>query len=218
MTERSNEERLRILQERLAQINQKGVPSNQSISAEEAIKSTKPTQESQVTQSTEEVRVPKTNQVVSEQETEATPPPPKKNSNWIRNIALFAVVVFGAYYAYNNVDGIKEKFNKETNNIPAASEEEKEIIAETSFAYNFKFSEEFTSLIILDSDFLTENEAEIMVSKYKDWGLEIDYFFLPDFSNSDQEIYRVYIGPYLDQLEAENWQELLMDANSIISL
>ena len=33
MTERSNEERLRILQERLAQINQKGVPSNQSISA-----------------------------------------------------------------------------------------------------------------------------------------------------------------------------------------
>ena len=41
MTERSNEERLRILQERLAQINQKGDPSNQSISAEEAIKSTK---------------------------------------------------------------------------------------------------------------------------------------------------------------------------------
>lgn len=215
MTKRSNEERLKILQDRLAQINQEGKTEKETVSAEEAVQATNPLEN---TQKIESVQKADTEEVSdSTESTTLSEPPPAQSSRsllWLRNLLILAGIGFGIYYVYTNLESIKEGFS------PSSSDQEEKVVEnkEDLFVYNFSFSEEYTCVILLSGNFLDEESAKKVVNQYKEWGLDVNYVFLPDVSNSKEKTYKVYIGPYLEKIEAENWQGLLNDPNEILDL
>ena len=49
-------------------------------------------------------------------------------------------------------------------------------------------------------------------------GFKCDYFFLPNKSNSTEEIYKVFIGPYESMEEANQWKENIEGEVEILNL
>jgi len=49
-------------------------------------------------------------------------------------------------------------------------------------------------------------------------GYTANYFFLPSVSNSNEQVYRVYLGPFYSQSEAKQWAETLEIESEILNL
>ena len=170
MSDRTNDEKLRILQERLAQIKQKNetpVPLRQQ--REEVI----------------EVSTPE------------VPTKEKKplDLSWVRKAVIVGSVAFGIFYGYTNID-----FNSLVPDF--SSEEIAEENTSTQLEYNFEI--EGGQLAIIRS-FEEEGSAKAMVNDLKIKGFKCDYFFLPNKSNSKEEVYKVFIGPYETEEETNQW-------------
>ena len=49
-------------------------------------------------------------------------------------------------------------------------------------------------------------------------GFKADYFYLPNKSNSTKEVYKVFIGPYENKEETNQWVENIESEFNIITL
>jgi len=177
MNDKTNDEKLRILQERLAQIKQKQetpVPTRNQ--REEVIEIATPKDE--VTQK------------------EHNP----MSFGWVKYVVIIGVVGFGSFYAYNNFSNL------------TSSEEITEEPKEFVLKYNLTLKGNNISII---SSFEDENSAKVMVSDLKVKGFKCDYFYLPNKSNSTEELFKVYIGPYENEEESQQWIDNLDVENEI---
>ena len=183
MSEKTNDEKLRILQERLTHIKQKkDTPT--------PIK-----QQKEVTEvAPDEIQVP---------QKEKTP----MSFGWLKYIGMMlslAGLGIGGFYAYKNID-----FNELT------SEKTKEVnIAEIK--YNLEFTGQHN--IAITGTFKDESSAKAMVNDLKVKGFKTDYFYLPNKSNSTEEVYKVFIGPYENEQETKQWIENLNLEVTLINL
>ena len=193
MSNLNNEERLKILRARLDEIQQKNF-SNENVQNE------------------------KENVV-------ETPPSAKKNtskSNVLKYVIISALIGFGLTYLFTNVIDIKTKFKFETEIVTDDSfkkvEESEEIVeVEENITYQFSFNENFSHLIISTLSY-SEEEAKKMADKYTSEGYQASSFYIPDNSNSSQELFKIKIGPYYSLEEAEQWNSTLEEETEIIAL
>jgi len=193
MSNLNNEERLKILRARLDEIQQKNF-------------------------STENVQNEKEKVV-------ETPPSSDKNTsknNVLKYVIISALIGFGLTYLFTNVIDIKTKFEFETEKITDDSskevEESEEIVeVEENITYKFSFNENFSHLIISTLSYSKE-EAKKMVDKYTSEGYQASAFYIPDNSNSSQELFKIKIGPYYSLDEAEQWNSTLEEETEIIAL
>ena len=193
MSNLNNEERLKILRARLDEIQQKNF-------------------------STENVKNEKEKVV-------ETPSPTDKNtskSNVLKYVIISALIGFGLTYLFTNVIDIETKFEFETekitNNSSKEVEEIEEIVKEEeNTTYQFSLNENFSHLIISTLSY-SEEEANKMVDKYTSEGYQASSFYIPDNSNSSQELFKIKIGPYYSLEEAEQWNSTLEEETEIIAL
>ena len=193
MSNLNNEERLKILRARLDEIQQKNF-SNENLQNEKE-------------------------KVVE------TPTSSDKNTsknNVLKYVIISALVGFGLIYLFTNVIDIKTKFEFETekitNDSPKEVEESEKIVeVEENISYKFNLNENFSHLIITTLSY-SEEEAKKMADKYTSEGYQASAFYIPDNSNSSQELFKIKIGPYYSIEEAEQWNSTLEEETEIIAL
>jgi len=183
MNDRTNDEKLRILQERLAQIKQKNeTPVPPRFQREEVI----------------EVSTPE------------APTKEKKplDLSWVKKAVIVGSVAFGIFYGYTNID-----FNSL---VPDFSSEE---IAEENTSTQLEYNLEMKGgqLAIIGS-FEEEGSAKAMVNDLVVKGFKADYFFLPNKSNSTEQVYKVFIGPYENIEETNQWKKHIEGEAEIVNL
>ena len=191
MSNLNNEERLKILRARLDEIQQKNF-STENVQKEKVVE---------------------------------TPPSTDKNkskSNMLKYIIIIALIGFGLTYLFTNVIDIETKFEFETEKVTDDSskkvEKSEEIVeAQENITYKFSFNENFSHLIISTLSY-SEEEAKKMVDKYTSEGYQASAFYIPDNSNSSQELFKIKIGPYYSVEEAEQWNSTLEEETEIIAL
>ena len=193
MSNLNNEERLKILRARLDEIQQKNF-------------------------STENVQNEKEKVV----ETPSSTVKNTSKSNVLKYVIISALIGFGLTYLFTNVIDIETKFEFETEKITDDSSKEVEEIeeiveVEENITYNFSFNENFSHLIISTLSY-SEEEAKKMVDKYTSEGYQASAFYIPDNSNSSQELFKIKIGPYYSIEEAEQWNSTLEEETEIIAL
>jgi len=185
MSDITNDEKLRILQERLAQIKQKDetpVPSRDQ--REEVI----------------EIATPEVK----------TPAKDKKPlySSWVSKVILVGSVAYGIFYTYNNIDSNSFVPNP-------SSEDTTEDITSTKLEYNLNL--EGNNIAIVNS-FEDESSAKAMANNLSVKGFKCDYFFIPNKSNSKEKVYKVFIGPYENEEETNQWTKNLELDPEIVKL
>ncbi|MEC9209778.1 MAG: SPOR domain-containing protein [Bacteroidota bacterium] len=189
MSDKTNDEKLRILQERLAQIKQKKDTPSTPRQAEE--------KETEVT--TSEIEDPQKGK---------TP----ISFKWLTYIIIIIGIGYGAFYAYKNEIKLID-----SNSLKSEKTDIKEIdVAEKTLKYNLNF--EGQDNIAIAGTFEDENAAKAMVNDLKVKGFKTDYFYLPNKSNSTKKLYKVFIGPYENKEETNQWVENLEVDFEIISL
>ena len=184
MSDRTNDEKLRVLQERLAQIKQKDeTPAPSSTDQREEVIE------------------------IASQQTE-TPQKEKTpiSFGWLKYIVIIGALGYGSFYVYNNID-FPDIFSSSDKVI----EETQEFVLE----YNLNISGE---KIAITASFEDESSAKAMVNDLKVKGYKCDYFFLPNKSNSKEEVYKVFIGPYENAEETNQWTQNLEGNFEIVQL
>ena len=190
MDDTTNDDRLKILQERLAQINQKTEkPTAQNPQKEEVIEvGTEKAGE------TREIKDPSWG--LEEKKI--------RSFSWIKYVIIFGTAAYGLFYAYNNMDSL-------FSTAEVVSEEE------TPFTLKYNFEIEGNQLAIINS-FEDESSAKAMVNDLTVKGFKSDYFFLPNKSNSTEEVYKVFIGPYENLEEVNQWKQNVNGEVEILNL
>jgi len=175
MSDKTNEEKLRILQERLAQIQNKQEVPTPTISTEQV---------AQTTQPKEEIAKVKRKPIAL---------------RWMKYVILFSIAAYSGFYIYNNVDFATIIADFTT------KKSAEEVEAPLTYTFNF---DDATHIIILGS-FDDERDAKVMVKEKRVQGYTTDYFFMPAVSNTDNEVYKVYTGPYYSTEETNQWAHSL---------
>ena len=151
--------------------------------------------------------------------------PKEKNTsknNLLKFVIISALIGFGVAYLFTNVINIETKFKFETekiinNSTTEAEEFEKVLESKEKINYEFSFNDNFSHLIISSLSF-SEEESKKMVDKYISEGYQASAFFIPDYSNSSKELFKIKIGPYYSLEEAEQWNSTLEEETEIIVL
>ena len=193
MNDRTNDERLRILQERLAQIKQKR---------------DNPTPQNYQRREVEEVTARQVEETIEVKEPIWGLEEEKKKSSWVKYFIIFICGGLIGFYVYNNID---------SNSVDpelASSEEAKEEVTSTKPEYNLNLE----GNIAITASFDDESSAKAMVNDLKVKGYKCDYFFLPNKSNSKEEVYKVFIGPYENAEETNQWTQNLEGDFEIVPL
>ena len=190
MSNLNNEERLKILRARLDEIQQKNF-------------------------STENVENEKEKVVETPTSTDNN----TSKSNVLKYVIISVLIGFGLTYLFTNVIDIETKFEFETEKVTDDSSKEVEEIVEVeeNITYKFIVNENFSHLIISTLSY-SEEEANKMVDKYTSEGYQASAFYIPDNSNSSQELFKIKIGPYYSLEEAEQWNSTLEEETEIIAL
>ena len=185
MSDRTNDEKLRILQERLAQIKQKQeTPVPPRLQRERVI----------------EVSTPEVEAPIKEKK--------PLNLAWVKKVVIVGSVAYGLFYGYNNID-----FNSLVTDLSS----EEVVEEQTPFELEYKLNLTGNQLAIIGS-FEDEGSARAMVNDLVVKGFKCDYFFLPKQSNSTDEIYNVFIGPYENEEETNQWTKNLETEFTIINV
>jgi len=185
MSDKTNEEKLRILQERLASIQQK-----KEIQQEAKIQQNKP-----VAPVFEEELVNHPNiDPISK-----TPRRPRNNSSLFKYFILCFVIFlvgYGGFYAYNNIN-FNSFFTSFTSDKPIEIETKKNIIYKKSnFNGNF-----IIVLNTFDEQELANAEAQSLTKK----GYNCDVLQLSGVSNAKEEVFQTFIGPFNKKGEANQY-------------
>ena len=174
MSDKTNDEKLRILQERLAQIKQKS-------------------------------ETPAPQEVVVEIETPKESIPQKKRTprsfSWVKYVVIIGALGYGLFYTYNTYYLSSDKGMEET----------QEFVLE--YNLNFPGEDEEVKNIAITASFEDESSAKAMANDLKVKGYKCDYFFLPEKSNSKEEVYKVFIGPYETEEEINQWAKTIEKQN-----
>ena len=196
-----NEQRLRILQERLGQIKaKKETRHDEQPKADSA--PPYPTYNPKATQSSHE-------DIVSEQTKKEKKP---SAFSWKRTFILLIIggLAYAGFYLYENLESISvttEKTNSETII-------KQEVLVPLQYSLDFG---EAKHLIII-GEFEDESLAKSLVEQKNTKGYTANYFFLPSVSNSEEKIYKVYLGPFFSASEAKQWAGTLERESEILSL
>ncbi len=196
-----NEQRLRILQERLGQIQRKQGHEKEQPNVENM--HPYPTYNPKATQNSDE-------DVITEKiETEKQ----SSSSAWkkIISILLIGGLGYGGYYFYENFD-FSSLTPETTNTIEPIVE--KNIVG--SLKYTLDFGE--AKHLVLLSTFDNEDKARMYANEKANSGYDASYFFLPAVSNSNKNTYQVYLGPYFSESEAKQWANTLDIESEILNL
>jgi hypothetical protein len=188
MSDTKNDEKLRILQERLAQIKQKqDTPEIISQQKETII----------------EVATPKNEAPKKERK--------PLNLSWIKKAVIVGSVAYGIFYGYTNIN-----FNSL---VPSFLEEENsEELASNQLEYKFNLIGNNIAIINTQNSITDEGSAKAMVNDLKVKGFKCNYFYLPENSNLTDEVYQVFIGPYENEKETNQWAKNLEAEFNIITL
>ena len=184
MNNNTNEEKLRILQERLTQIKQK----------EKAVITTPKNKEK------EEIQIISDNIDVNQKEKKPM------SFRFLKYIA-FMIVGYAIFYSYNNISS--SKLEKNSAKIDSGNE------TKTPLKYSLDL---IGNNIATIATFEDEGSAKALVNDLKIKGFKCSYFYLPNQSNSTEEVYRVFIGPYENIEETNQWGENLKVDFDIIQL
>ena len=188
MSDTKNDEKLRILQERLAQIKQKQdtpVPPRQQ---REAV-----------------IEIPTPKNEAPKKESKPM------NLSWVKRTVIVGSVAYGIFYGYTNID-----FNSL---VPNFSEEETPVeLASSQLEYKFNLIGNNIAIISTQNSITDEGSAKAMVNDLKVKGYKCNYFYLPENSNLSDEIYQVFIGPYENEEETNQWAKNLEAEFNIITL
>ena len=193
MSQTKNQERLEIVNKRLAEINEKDVFPKRKQEQEPIID-----------------EAPKTNHS-----------PTTPNSGRLKTYLLRIAIVVGLFFIIklvmdsNLIDSSiettkdKEEVKVEAKiNIPAKEEK---------LEYNFTFTKDEN--IIIFGKYPTEEEAleakKIFTNKFVEF--PVVHFYLPDNSNSNEEVYCLYLGPIKGKANANQWSKLIDIKNEILS-
>ncbi|OUV75976.1 MAG: hypothetical protein CBC83_01355 [Flavobacteriales bacterium TMED123] len=196
-----NEQRLRILQERLGQIKSKQEGEREQPKVENT--PPYPTYNPKATQSSDEDVVPE--QIETEKKS--------SSSAWKKIITLFLIggLAYSGYYFYENFDF--SSLTLETTNTKEPVVEENIVAA---LQYTLDFGE--AKHLILLSSFDNEDAARMFADEKANSGYDASYFFLPAVSNSNKTTYQVYLGPYFSESEAKQWANTLEIESEILNL
>ena len=197
-----NEQRLRILQERLWQIKNKQEARHDEQSK---VDNTPPypTYNPKATQSSNEDIAPE------QTEKEKTP----STYPWKRIFTLLIIggLAYGGFYLYENFD-FASLIHKTTNSEPIV---EQEVLVPLQYSLDF---EKGATHLIMIGDFEDESLAKSLVEQKNTEGYTANYFFLPSVSNSKEQIYKVYLGPFFSASEAKQWAGTLEGESEILNL
>lgn len=196
-----NEQRLRILQERLGQIKSKQEGEREQPKVENT--PPYPTYNPKATQSSDEDVVPA--KIETEQQS--------SSSAWKKIITLLLIggLAYGGYYFYENFD-FSSLTPEATNTIEPVVEEN--IVAPLQYTLDFGEAKH----IVLLSSFNNEDAARMFADEKTNSGYDASYFFLPAVSNSNKNTYQVYLGPYFSESEAKQWANTLEIESEILNL
>ena len=187
MYDKTNDERLKILQDRLAKIKEK--------------------KETPIAKEPEEIETQKISTHETGETRKITEPKwgleTKKKSHMVKYFIISFICVLIGVYAYNNMDSLFS-INK------AVSQEE------TPFTLEYNLDIEGKLAII--NSFKDESLAKEMVNNLTIKGFKCDYFFLPNKSNSTEEVYKVFIGPYESLEEVNQWKQNVNGEVEILNL
>ena len=202
MSDKTNEEKLRILQERLSQIQQKEDKKLQEERVENSRPVTPVFEENLITSENIEPIAPTTRE-------------PRNKSNFLKYLIIFAVISLTGYYLYDFVDF---DFDFEANF--GEKEIKKEIVDENQEIIYYKsyFSGEYILIINSFNDINLANEE---VNELVKEGYNCDVMQLSSVSNSKEEIFQTYIGPFNKLEEANqylNSSQEILDKGEIIKL
>ena len=188
MSDTKNDEKLRILQERLAQIKQKQDTPAPDRQQRESV-----------------IELPTANN--EDPETKRKP----LNFSWIKKAVIVGSVAYGVFYGYTNIDfdSLVPKFSEEEN-----SEE----LAYSQLEYKFNLTGNNIAIITTQKTITDEGSAKAMVNDLKVKGYKCNYFYLPENSNVSDEVYQVFIGPYENKEETNQWAKNLDSKFNIITL
>jgi len=202
-----NEQRLRILQERLNQIKDKQT-SNFEKDKENDNNPPYPTYNPKATESSDvDVNLPNTH---NKQKS-------KLSAKQIIFLIIFGFLLYGLFYFYKNPNQIGLEYGNKADKV--IDKPKKEIInSKDNIAIEYSLDFGNAKFIIKISDYENEMEAKSLVKQKIQEGYSSNYFFLPNVSNSKKEIYNVYLGPYYSQAEAKQWANTLDIEYEIINL
>ena len=178
MSNKTNEEKLRILQERLATIQKK-----------------KDTEKQVEVEKTQPVSPVFKEELVNQTEIEPiskTPRKPRNNNGTFKYFIIFFVITLVGYASTLFID---------FNSLFSSNETTEENETVTDIVYN-KSSFNGNYLIILNS-FEDQNVANAESQKYITDGYNCEVLQLSGVSNSEEEIFQTYIGPF-NKLEEAN--------------
>ena len=185
MSDKNNEEKLRILQERLASIQQK-----KEIQQEDKTHHNKP-----VSPVFEEELVNQSNI----EPIEKTPKRPRNNSSGLKYFIIFFIlflVGYGGFFTYNNID-FNSFFRSFISDKPIEIETKENIIYKKSnFNGNF-----IIVLNTFDEKELANAEAQSLTEK----GYNCEVLQLSGVSNYEKEIFQTFIGPFNKEGEANQY-------------
>jgi hypothetical protein len=201
MSEKTNDEKLRILQERLTHIKQKkDIPS--------ALKK----QQKEVVPDAQDLKKSSFNLAKEAPIVKSETPQKEKTPmsfGWLKYVGMLLALAglgIGGFYAYKNID-----FNALTSEKTDA---DAIIIAEIEYDLDFEGQKN----IVITGTFEDESSAKAMVNDLKVKGFKADYFYLPNKSNSTEKVYQVFIGPFENEEETKQWTKNLQIDFKIISL
>ena len=202
MSNKSNEEKLRILQERLAHINKK----NDSTPVQD--------------ESNEESRDENNNHYIDKETNNKEiriSSNKSRSTSFLKIISLIIFIllisIFGYYFATNNfnldstISQLKSDFNNITTSFATTENQEnqqEDEIKEEKIADDdinkliYKSSDDLSGFIIIVNSYIQDSlpTANEESEKLKDDGYDAGIIFLPDHSNSEEKIYQTYIGPF----------------------
>ena len=173
MSNKTHEEKLRILQERLKQIKEKSV------------------QEAEL----EEPKIPASEVELPKKKKVSTTP------KWLKYTVICIITIYGVMYLYNNISfklTVEEPETKEIDIIERTAK----IDTPENIEYNLDLTGD--NIVVLGT-FKDEELAKNMTADLKQKGFKSDYFYLPSKSNSSKELYKVFIGPYENKAETNQW-------------
>jgi hypothetical protein len=181
MSERTNEEKLRILQDRLATIQNKN-------EIEQQIKTEQNKPVAPVFK--EELVNQPTSKPIKIQDTK------ERTFNFKYFIIFFIITLvgYGGFEVYNTFD-FAELFS---------SEEEQKDEKETEIIYNKSYFDGKNVIIILNS-FTDQNIANAEAQDLSSKGYQCSVLQLSGVSNSTEEIFQTYIGPFNKAEEAKQY-------------
>lgn len=195
MSKKTKEEKLNILHDRLAVIKEKNTKQKEKENIkEESVNAKK--------YSDKELKTLDT----------ANSLPSKKSNKWVWFWLFSIILIIMCFYIYKNQDIIFAKENKikEQNNTKINVK-----LDTTLIEYDLNYVGD--NIVILQS-FEDRNSAKASVNDLKIRGFKSNYFYLPNKSNSTEELYIVFIGPYESDEEANQWLKNINSSFKVIKL